>query len=188
MSQLTHLEEIPEENVAVVLIFGTSLFSNRFKFNAGAALSVMNENVRGGSIDYALLDSLGIELDLTEDEYNRITKYITISGIPSGDASAFADVSLNAFNNYLKVKAEHIRPNYVTHGQPYLSTDIQRISVYDRLRLMSNQLFFTYQGSFQKNNVANDDRRDTDSFDTQSIGVTFSPFSSLPSITASKSK
>ena len=174
----------PEENVAVGVDLGTNLFSNRFKFNTGIAISVMNENVRGGSIPFAILDSVSSDLPLSESEYDNITKYITLSGIPAFDASAFADITLNAFNNYLKVKVEHIRPNYVTHGQPYLSNDVQKVSIYDRLRLLDNQLFLTYQGSFQKNNVAKDLGRDTKKIDNTSFGVTFSPFSFLPSITA----
>lgn len=186
----------PEENLAVGVDLGSSLFNNRLKINTGIAISVMNENIRGGSIAYSTLDSLG-DLDFSEEDYDLITKYITISGIPSisgvslgdeakFDPSLFGDVTLNAFNNYLKVKYEVIKPNYVTHGQPYLSNDIKKLSVYDRLRLLNNQLFITYQGSFQENNVEKDTKRDTRKINNTSFGVTFSPFTFLPSITARK--
>jgi len=183
-ASLAQFGKDPEENFAVGVDLGTSLFNNRFKLNVGGAVSVLSENIRGGTIPYDTLNNLIEDFSLSEDDYDRINKVITIAGIPTFDYSFFGDVSLNAFNNYLKVKFEQVNPNFRTHGQPYLNTDIRRISIYDRIRLFENQVFLTIQGRFQSNNVDDAEGTDTRSINSLSYGVTYYPLANLPSITA----
>jgi hypothetical protein len=121
--------------------------------------------------------------NLSEENYDLVNKFIKITGIPSLDLGFYGDVSLNMFNNYAKVSFKQINPNYKTHGNPYLATDIKRIEIYDRLRLLNNQLFFTYQGQFQSNNVKKDSIS-TNERKTSSFGLTYYPNNSLPSVTA----
>lgn len=160
----------PQENVALGSDLLVAFDNRRFEFTAQGAASLYNKDIKPGNLTDAQVDSIyrfksGDVDDSTKqakkrqdlrDIRDRLSKFITvnqnlvplsldkISTILAYEAAAV----LNYFDNYLKATYIFRGSEYNSFGQTFIRKDIKGFNLYDRLRLLENQLFFSggYEG------------------------------------------
>ncbi len=186
----------PQEN----LVLGSDLFigalDRKLQITAQAAASVYNSDISKGNITDSQIDSLFSGSDSTDkrkqlrDIRDAVSKYITVNQniVPlSTDklTSLLAyegGISLDAFDNYIKGTYIFHGSSFRSFGQTYTRSDVKGFNVYDRLRLMKNQLFLS--GSFERLQDNTDETKfATTTLQSWSGSVSYYPRFNFPNIT-----
>ncbi len=182
----------PQKNVVLGSNFLLSIDNARTEIRANSALSVRNENLKARSWTDADIDSLFKDTPSLRDNLKKyrplIEKFVPINQYivpinPLGLSSLAyeAGVNLNYFGNFLKFDYIFHGNEYLSFGQPYLRQDIQGFKVFDRLRLLRNQLFLTFRYENLSDNTKN--QRDyTTKFSNLEISAMYSPLANLPDL------
>lgn len=187
----------PEENVAL----GTDLFAGfdnrRIELTAQGAASVINQDISPGNLSDAQIDSLyNNDADSVKkrqdlkDLRDKISKFITVNQnlIPlsvdklSSVMAYEGALALNYFDNYLKGSYIFRGSEYNSFGQTYIRNDVQGYNVFDRIRVMENQLFFSVGVEQLKDNT-DGNKIATTSFINDNATISYFPRSNFPNIT-----
>lgn len=188
----------PQKNVVLGSNFLLSLDNARTEIRANAALSVKNENLKASSWTDADIDSLLKDTPSLRDNLKKyrslIEKFVPLNQYivpinPLGLSSLAYEVGLNLnyFGNFFKFDYIFHGNEYVSFGQPYLRQDIQGFKVFDRLRLLRNQVFLTLRYEDLSDNTKK--QRDyTTNFKNFEVSAMYSPLSNLPNLTLTYSR
>ncbi len=186
----------PQENA----VFGTdlkfALDDQNILVTGQAAFSMMNSDISTGTLSDAQIDSVfgpGSFFNVDPDAVKRIRDilgtFITVNQyigpLNPGELSSLGAegaVSLNYFNNSLKGTYIYRGNNYISFGQNYLRNDVKGINLFDRIRMIDNQVFLTIgfenlQDNLQKTKIA------TTTYKTLSTSVSYFPRADLPNFT-----
>ena len=170
----------PQDNLVLGTDLALRMMNRRLIIKFGGSASVLMSNTRGGDLPYDTLTQK-FNVDITESTYDLAKKFITLSGIPSIGFSYFGEMSLNAFNNFLKVKYLTVSSGYQSFGMPYLQKGYQKISIYDNLRLFDSQIYLNVNVDLNKYNI-DDELTDPTESNRINFGFTFYPTGDLPSL------
>lgn len=182
----------PQKNVVLGSNLLLSFDNARTEIRAQGALSVRNENLKAGSWTDADIDSLLKDTPSLRDNLKKyrslIEKFVPLNQYivpinPLGLSSLAYEVAinLNYFRNFFKFDYIFHGSEYLSFGQPYLRQDIQGFKVFDRLRLLRNQVFLTLRYENLNDNTKN--QRDyTTRFTNFEISAMYSPIANLPNL------
>lgn len=188
----------PQKNV----VFGPNLLLSfdeaRTEIRALGALSVRNENLKARSWTDADIDSLLKDTPSLRDNLKKyrplIEKFVPLNQYivpinPLGLSSLAYEVgvNLNYFGNFFKFDYIYHGNEYLSFGQPYLRQDIQGFRIFDRLRLLRNQIFLTLR--FENLNDNTKKQRDyTTKFVNFEVSAMYSPLANLPNLSLTYSQ
>jgi hypothetical protein len=187
----------PQENLVVGTDMTIAADNRNFLITAQAAASALNKDISTGTLTDEQIDSLyNNDADSTQnrDDLKKIRdlvgRFMTanqnviplsiekISSVMAGDAA----MSLNYFNNYFKGGYTFRGSQYASFGQTYLRNDIKGINLYDRIRLVQNQLFVSASLEKLQDNLDQSKIATTD-FSNFNTTVSYFPRMNFPNIT-----
>ncbi len=186
----------PQENIVLGSDLFIGAFDRKLQITAQGAASVYNSDISKGDISDSDIDALFTGSDSTDkrkqlrDIRDAISKYITVNQniVPlSTDklTSLLAyegGISLDAFDNYLKGTYIFHGSAFRSFGQTYTRNDVKGFNVYDRLRLVKNQVFLS--GTFERLQDNTDDTKyATTTLQSWSGSVSYYPRLNFPNIT-----
>lgn len=186
----------PQEN----LVLGSDLFigalDRKLQITAQGAASIYNTDIAKGDITDAEIDSLFTEADSTEqrDDFRRIrdivSRFITVNQnlVPlsidkiNSMLSYEGGISLDAFDNFIKGTYLYHGSQFKSFGQTYIRTDVRGFNIFDRLRLLKNQVFLS--GSYERLEDNTDDTKlATTTFSNWNGSIAYYPRFNFPNIT-----
>ncbi len=188
----------PQKNVVLGSNLLLSLDNTRTEIRAQGALSVRNENLKAKSWTDEDIDSLFKDTPSLRDNLKKyrplIEKFIPVNQYvvpinPLGFSSLAYEigVNLNYFGNFFKFDYIFHGNEYLSFGQPYLRQDIRGFKVFDRLRLLRNQVFLTFRFENLSDNTKK--QRDyTTNFVTWEVSAMYSPLMNLPNLSLTYSQ
>ncbi len=188
----------PQKNIVFGSNFLLSFDNARTEIRAQGAISVRNENLKARSWTDADIDSLLKDTPSLRDNLKKyrplIEKFVPLNQYivpinPLGLSSLAYEVGLNLnyFGNFFKFDYIFHGNEYLSFGQPYLRQDIQGFRVFDRLRLLRNQVFLTLR--FENLNDNTKKQRDyTTKFVNLEVSAMYSPLANLPSLSLTYSR
>lgn len=184
---------MPQEN----LVVGSDLFfafdERRIEFNAQAAFSATNKDIKKGTIKDEEIDSLfkslsDKERDMIRQVKDLLSNFMTINehivplAINNLTTLAYeGSLNLNYLNNSLKFTYLRRGSAYESFGQSYLRNDVQGFNITDRFRTLKNSLLFSFGFEKLSDNTDNS-KPTTTSYTTLSGMVSFYPVIDLPNI------
>lgn len=132
---------------------------HRFELTGQGALSITNNDIRGGELSDAKIGQLAktysIDSSTIADLKKIAKKFITFNQnlVPAdprkgGSLAYEGALALNYFDNYLKVAYIRRGPDYNSFGQTFLRKDVKGFTITDRLRLFENKAFLS--GSYEQ--------------------------------------
>ncbi len=186
----------PQEN----LVLGSDLFigmlDRKLQFTAQGAASILNTDISKGEITDEQIDSLFTDSDSASkrqdlrDIRDQASKYITVNQniVPlsidkiSSILGYEGTVSLDQWGNYLKGTYLFHGSSFRSFGQSYTRSDVQGFNIYDRLRIIRNQVFLS--GSFERLEDNTDDTKyATTTFTNWNGSVAYYPRFRFPNVT-----
>jgi hypothetical protein len=186
----------PQEDLAV----GSDLMINaddqHIQITGQVAASAFNQDITGGNISDSQIDSLYTGGDSASQRSNLkklrddLKSYMTINEnlVPLStndlnDIMAYEGaISLNYFNNYIKGSYIYHGSEYTSFGQTFLQKDIQGLNLYDRIRLMQDQTFFSIGVEHLHDNT-DGSKGATTRYDNFNSTLSYFPRISFPNIT-----
>jgi len=164
------------------------LDKRRIILKAEVAFSLYNDNIAGGPMSKAELDTLGIKLPIEPKDYEPY--FVINSGMVPIDPTTMsslayvAKLKLNYFKNLLNFNYKSIGAEYNCIENSYLQNDIRGFSVSDRLRLFNNQAYLMLGYENYNDNLSNDKPATTNS-QILSTSISYYPLENLPDINVS---
>jgi hypothetical protein len=197
----------PQENFVGGADMMIAFDDQKFRIDAQASLSLVNNNIARGNFsdyDYDLLAGK-FDPDLTATERadrqkqsddirniaNLASKIITINeyltplnpvgtGLP---ALAYeGTLTMNYFNNFIRAQYYQRGATYTSFGNEFLQADIQGLAVSDRIRLLSNRVLLSVSYEQRKDNTAQT-KVYTTTYDYLNSSLTLYPANNWPSFT-----
>ncbi|HLX12511.1 MAG TPA: hypothetical protein VKS81_06845, partial [Bacteroidota bacterium] len=186
----------PAEDIAV----GTDMligFDNRHVLLTGQyGASVRNTDISSGNITDSQIDSLFTGSDSANQRSNfkkirdLVSHFITVNQniVPLGidklsSIMAYeAAGSVDYFDNYLKGTYIYHGSQYNSFGQTYLRQDVQGFNVFDRIRLIQNQVFFSLGFERLQDNT-DQSKLATTTFTNTNFTLSYFPRTNFPNIT-----
>lgn len=193
----------PQENIAVGSDFLVAFDNRRFELTAQAGASVYNNNIAAGNITDAEIDSLFKVWTGSPDSAanvenrrdlkrlrNKFSRFITVNEylVPLlfNKLETFiayeTALALNYFNNYFKASYVFRGKEYNSFGQTFIRRDIKGFNIFDRVRLMENQLFLSL-GFEQLQDNTDHSKQTTTTYTTFNTSVSYYPRRDFPNIT-----
>ncbi|MFN3135272.1 MAG: hypothetical protein ACK44H_06835 [Candidatus Kryptonium sp.] len=188
----------PQKNVVLGSNLLLSFDGGKTEIRAQAALSVRNENLKARSWTDEDIDSLFKDTPDLRDNLKKyrplIEKFVPLNQYiipinPLGFSSVAyeAGLNLNYFGNFFKFDYIFHGNEYLSFGQPYLRQDIQGFKIFDRLRLLRNQVFLTFR--YENLNDNTKKQRDyTTKFINWEVSGMYSPLVNLPNLSVTYSQ
>ena len=182
----------PKDNLVVGPDLYMAFDNRRIEFRAAMAFSALTNDISSGPLTKAGIDTvfdIDLPIDPAEYEDYLILNASTIPLDPSNLTSLAynAELKLNYMRNDLRVRYKSIGSEFNSLGNTFLRTNIEGYSVYDRIRLMQNQLYLTLGYDSYLDNL--DDEDDENDFtepttlNTFTVGVSYYPRSrGLPKV------
>lgn len=184
---------MPQENFVV----GSDLFfafdERRIEFNAQAAFSATNKDIKKGTIKDEDIDSLFKSLtekerDMIRQVKNVLSNFMTINEhivpLALNNLTTLAyegSLNLNYLNNSLKFTYLRRGSAYESFGQTYIRNDVQGFNITDRFRTLKNSLLFSFGFEKLSDNTDNS-KPTTTSYTTLSGMVSYYPVIDFPNI------
>jgi len=186
----------PQENLVVGSDIMFAFDDRHIEFNAQAAISGYNRDISRGSLTDSQIDSLYTGSDSAKQRSDlrnirdKVSNLITVNEnlVPLSDKKLTSimcyegGVAANYFGNYLKATYVFRGNDYRSFGQTYLRQDIKGYNLYDRLRLLQNQLFASF-GIEQLQDNTDGLRQATTTFTNINTNLSYYPRMDFPSIT-----
>lgn len=188
----------PQKNVVLGSNLLLSFDGGKTEIRAQGALSVRNENLKAKSLTEQDIDSLFKDTPDLRDNLKKyrslIEKFVPLNQYivpinPLGFSSVAyeAGLNLNYFGNFLKFDYIFHGNEYLSFGQPYLRQDIQGFKIFDRLRLLRNQVFLSFR--YENLNDNTKKQRDyTTKFINWEVSGMYSPLVNLPNLSVTYSQ
>jgi len=175
----------PKDNLVLGADVFISLFANRFEWKTSTAISFLTDDISGGPLSKAEIDSL-METDIPIDPASY-EKYLIIntSTIPldptTGASVAYASsLRLRFLRNELYIRYKNIGPAYTSLGNTYLKTDIRGLLINDRVRLWNNRLYLNLGYEAYKDHYSEKDNNPSVDLTTLRLGFSVYPGQGLP--------
>ncbi len=188
----------PQRNVVLGPNLLLSFNGGKAEIRAQSALSIRNENLKARSWTNEDIDSLFKDMPDLRDNLKKyrslIEKFVPLNQYivpinPLGFSSLAYEVglALNYFGNFLKFDYIFHGNEYLSFGQPYLRQDIQGFKIFDRVRLLRNQVFLTFR--YENLNDNTKKQRDyTTRFINWEVSAMYSPLVNLPNLSVTYSQ
>lgn len=184
---------MPKEN----LVLGTDLYlsfdKRRIELTSQAAFSAMNNDITTGTIQDEQIDTFFNSLTESEKELirkvkNTLSKFITVNehivplSLRNLTTLAYEGaLSLNYFDNQLKISYIKRGSAYESFGQSYIRKDIHGFNLIDRIRLLKNRLFISL-GLERLTDNTDHSKLTTTQYTTFNSSILYYPIQNLPSI------
>lgn len=192
----------PEENLAVGSDLLVAFDDRRFEFTAQGGVSIYNRDISGGNITDAEIDSFyqyGASADTQDVNKKRkdlkelrdkISSFITVNQnvVPlsleriSSILAYETGLALNYFDNYFKASYIFRGSQYNSFGQTFIRRDVKGFNIFDRIRLMENQLFVSLGFESLEDNT-DQSKTATTTFLNFNTTVSYFPRTDFPNIT-----
>jgi hypothetical protein len=186
----------PQENLVLGSDIKFAFDDRHIEFTGQAAVSAYNRDISRGSLTDDQIDSLYTGSDSASKRSDlrnirdKVANFITVNEnlVPLSDKklssilSYDGGVSLNYFDNYLKASYLYRGSDYHSFGQNYLRQDVKGYNIYDRVRMLQNQLFASF-GIEQLQDNTDDLREATTTFTNVNANLSYYPRMDFPSIT-----
>jgi len=180
----------PKDNLVLGPDIMFALDNHRIELKASAAFSFLANDISGGAITKAELDSVLGEVPFDPSDYEEYF-VLNTSLIPldPSDLTSLAyqgSFRFNYFNNNLQVIYKSIGSDYYSLANSFLRKDIQGFSIYDRVQLYKNQVYLNlgldrYKEGVSYENDGEDATAPTD-YNALNIGVSYYPHQNWPKI------
>lgn len=190
----------PQENLVVGSDLTIGVDERNVLFQAQSAISVSNTNIAPGSFTDAQIDSFvnsggaGSSAEDLKKLRDILEKFITFNQFikplnPEKFAtlSNEASLSLNYFNNFLKITYLYRGNDFQSFGQSFLRTDVKGFNINDRLRLMENKLFLSLGYESLSDNLQKT-KLNTTKYQTLNTSISYFPRNYLPNVTVAFSR
>jgi hypothetical protein len=186
----------PQEDLALGTDLRINADDQRIQITGQFAASAFNQDISGGNISDVQIDSLYRGSDSAKQRSDlrnwrdKLKSYMTINEnlvpLSSNDLTDImayeGAVALNYFNNYLKGSYIFHGSEYTSFGQTFLQKDVQGLNVYDRIRLMQDQTFFSIGVEHLRDNTDNS-KGATTRYDNINSTLSYFPRANFPNIT-----
>ena len=181
----------PKDNLVIGPDILFALDNHRIELKTSAAFSLLANDISGGAIKKADLDSAIGDIPFDPSKYKKFfilnTSLIPLDPSRLTSLAYQASFKFNYFNNNINFIYKSIGAEYYSLANNYLRKDIQGFSLYDRIQLYKNQLFLNlgYDKYVEGLSYENDEAESTEPTDYTglNIGVSFYPRSQhLPRI------
>ncbi len=183
----------PRENVVVGPDLLIGFNNQRFLLTAQAAVSVVNNDISGGTLTDEEIEALAVEFDAEAEDIkdirDLIDRFITfnqyISPINPDELSSVAGevkLRLNYFGNFFKGSYIYRGNEYQSFGQTFLRKDIKGFNFLDRIRLFKNRFFVTVGYERLEDNLQ-DTKPATTTLKNTNISLSLYPRTNFPNIT-----
>ncbi|GJQ62843.1 MAG: hypothetical protein SCALA702_18960 [Melioribacteraceae bacterium] len=187
----------PKENVVFGPDLRLSFDNSRIKLKSSAFLSLQNNDISEGTIADSLVENFLEEneyIDIIADDFNRykdiLGTFITVNQyIGPLNITEFAslasdvELQLDYFGNTLRTSYIYRGNEYNSFGKPFVRKDVAGFSVFDRLRLLNNKLFFNFNFENLNDNLQKT-KFNTTNIKNLNVSVSWFPRNELPDITA----
>ncbi len=197
----------PHENIVAGTDFVVAFDNQRVRWSTQVAMSLLNNDITSGNLSDAAIDSISGVYDTTKtpseledakkdaDDLKKIAsvgrsiitinEYLSpldpINHLPS--TAVESELSLNYFNNFVRLFVFRRGIAYVSFGNDFVQTDVEGINLSDRIRLFKNKLLLSIAYEMKSNNTLHDESVPTTDFNTLSTSATVFPGRRLPSFT-----
>ena len=186
----------PQENLAVGSDMTIAADNKNFLITAQGAASIRNLDISKGSLNDAQIDTLFKGSDSTTKREDlkkirdKISPYMTvnenvvplstskISSIMAGEGA----LSLNYFGNFFKAGYIFRGSQYASFGQTFLRNDVKGYNIYDRVRLVQNQVFVSGSIEHLEDNL-DASKIATTTFSNLNATISYFPRVNFPNIT-----
>ena len=164
-----------------------SFFNNRLRWKSEIALSVLTDDISGGPLSKADIDSLtGEDIPFDPADYE---KYLTwnISSIPI-DPTKLSSLAythtfqLRFLRNSFTLKYKSIGSAYNSLGNPFIRKNLKGLFINDRVRLWQNRVYLTLGYEKYEDNFKQDNDKPVLDLETKQFGVNFFPGPGLPNL------
>ena len=173
----------PKDNLVIGPDIVFALDNHRIELKASAAFSLLANDISNGAISAADLDSAVGDIPFDPSKYDQYfilnTSLIPLDPTQLNSLGYQASFKFNYFNNNINVIYKSVGSEYYSLANSYLRKYIQGFSIYDRVQLYRNQVFFNlgYDNFAEGLSYKNDDTETTEPTDytALNIGVSFFP-------------
>ena len=180
----------PKDNIVVGPDILITFDKQRVEFKAGAAFSLLTNDISTGPISKEDLESMtsddttkvaDIPIDPASLENFFIYNTSTIPLLPHNMTSLAYNMQFkfNYFKNSLRILYKSIGSEYYSLGNTFLRKNIKGFAISDRIRLLKNQLYLTlgYEQYLDGLNKIKDGNPDTEptALKTFNIGISYYP-------------
>ncbi|UCE05316.1 MAG: hypothetical protein JSW07_17110, partial [bacterium] len=160
-----------------------ALDNHRIELKASAAFSLLANDISCGAISKADLDSALGDIPFDPSKYEKYfilnTSLIPLDPSQLTSLAYQASFKFNYFNNNFNIFYKSIGSEYFSLANNYIRKDIQGFSIYDRIRLYSNQIYLNlgYDKFLEGLSYQNDEAESTEPTDYSAInlGISFFP-------------
>lgn len=155
----------PKGNVVAGADVDINLDKNRIKFQANAAMSLVNENIANGTLTTERAEELGFVFDPDKESILKRLSWLIIINenmaaspirlgvkegqiaadlyLPEGIWATESELSLNYFKNNLRIQYRRVGPNFDSFANSAIRHDIEGYTISDRIRFFDDQLYLT---------------------------------------------
>jgi len=180
----------PQENLVVGLDFRGSFDSRRIEFSGQGAFSAYNADISSGTFSDTYIDSTfkgnASEVKTLKDILGPfITVNDNLRPLSVDQLSTLAyefGLGLNYFENRFSAKYVFRGSDYLSFGQTYLRTDIQGVTLADRVGLSDDQILLSLGFEQLQDNTSNY-KVATTVFQNITAALSFYPRTEGPSVT-----
>jgi hypothetical protein len=178
----------PKDNIVIGSDIQTVLDERRIILKGEVAFSLYNDNIAGGAISKADLDTLGIELPIDPKDYEQYfvinPSMVPIDPTTMSSLAYVVRLKLNYFKNLLNFNYKSIGSEYNCLENSYLQNDIRGFSISDRVRFFNNQAYLMLGYENYNDNLSNDKTATTNS-QIFSANISYYPLEDLPDVNLS---
>lgn len=166
----------PKDNFVTGTDFLMNLDQNRIRIEAEASASLVNEDISGGYLDSTRANDLGVDLDSNIENYLSTYEWLFIVNenmsvlpfkfeqqndgtselspfVPQSIFAGEGQISLNYYNNNLKVRYRWIGPEYNSLANTTHRKDLAGFTISDRIRMFDNRIYLTLGYENLRNNL-----------------------------------
>ncbi|MDH4069245.1 MAG: hypothetical protein OEV30_02360 [Ignavibacteria bacterium] len=180
----------PQENAVVALDFRGGFDSRRVEFSGQAAFSAYNFDISSGTFSDEYIDTtFGDRASDIKTVKDILGSFITVNDnlrpLSFNELATLAyefGVRLNYFNNNFSAQYVFRGSDYRSFGQAYIRTDIQGITLSDRIALSSNQILLSLGFELLQDNTSNF-KVATTKFQNITAALSYYPRNDGPTIT-----
>ncbi len=180
----------PQDNVVIGSDLMIGFANRRIEFRAGAAYSLITEDILGGPLSKAEIEEQFPDFDLPINPADFADYLIiNLSTKPLDDPRKGKSLALNSsfrfnfFNNNFVIGYKRIGGEYVSLGNSFLRSNLRGFYFQDRIRLLQNKLYLNFGFENYDDNFAADDENTPTKLKTLNTGFTIYPGAHLPNFT-----
>jgi hypothetical protein len=192
----------PRENVALGTDMRINIDNRNIIVRGSAAVTLYNDDISGGDLTDAQIDSVfgaedsfvDVDPDIIKDIKSILGSFITvnqnigpINPQELSSLGAEASIQLNYFNNNLKASYIYRGNEYTSFGQDFIRKDIKGFNIVDRIGVWQNRLFLTLGMERLQDNLQ-ETKFSTTTYNTYNAAISLFPRMNIPNITVSFSR